>query len=1107
MYKSILIAAAIILLGTPLGAQGGDECASAEVIAVSGFGSYVVAMDNTTATTGLDPIPVIACNVSGQFSDDIWFSFTPDADGSLMADTCDLLGWDTDMVVYDGSGGCGALIEIGCNGDSVASPLCQNFYSQLEIPLLVFGGVTYYFRIGNYGASGTGGAANLNIEFSNVTAEICDDGLDNDADGLTDCFDSVDCPFGTAPCLAPTNDDCVGATDIPVSGPGIYTAFMDSTLASLSVEPLPTIPCPLGSAGTFDQDIWYTLTPDFDAVMSVDTCDPFGWDTHLLIYEGTCGSMIEVGCSGDSDTLAGCQNFYSNVQFLNVSAGITYTFRIGSWAAGVGGTGNLNVSLESSTVEICDDGIDNDIDGLIDCQDVVDCPFGTPPCTLPTNDECSGAIDIPVSGIGTYTVFMDNYLATTSAVPLPTLICPGGASGSFDKDLWYSFTPDIDGIAGVHTCDPNSWDTDLLVYEGDCASLVELACNGDGNSGLPGCQVFYSHVEFLDVTAGTTYTFRIGSWGIGAFGSGELTITLETGSTEICDDGIDNDVDGTVDCQDCDCENDPACAGTYVDGDEIFNAISVGEGANPIDTTTFSDSTHDYNDGNCTGTLLGQMSNDGWYSWIAANTGTYWIHTCDIAGWDTDLVAYEGDCDNLTQIACNGDDAQALVTGCQNFFSFVEIDATAGTEYFFRVGSYVAGVSGTGTLTIEELLCPLLSGLAASTDCASSDVTLTWAGDTYDSIEVLRDSVVVATLPGTDTSFLDSNLANGTYSYDVQGICGGVVGLGQNVVASIAPYGGETDVIFALEGVDDIDSVVGLQQALDFNGITYLTTTEGPDSWGCLGVGTIQRAWMMTGTYPNDYRITDGDGTSLAAAVENGTAIYMEAGDHWGFTHLITAYDNYDGVDQVNVLDGDDSFLVMNGADTGFGLDTSDLSGTPYNQAGAAGGSDWTDQIAPLAGSGGPNVAQLWTEATAGYGTGIYYATDDPSGNTISQSWEFGGFGGDQNDLAARYIAALGGGGNPTGPLFQRGDCNADSGFNIADAIYTLASLFSGGPAGTCSDACDSNDDGGLNIADAIYTLAALFSGGPTPAPPSPGACGEDATGPDALDCVTYNGC
>ncbi|MGE4620345.1 MAG: hypothetical protein AAEJ04_11115 [Planctomycetota bacterium] len=93
------------------------------------------------------------------------------------------------------------------------------------------------------------------------------------------------------------------------------------------------------------------------------------------------------------------------------------------------------------------------------------------------------------------------------------------------------------------------------------------------------------------------------------------------------------------------------------------------------------------------------------------------------------------------------------------------------------------------------------------------------------------------------------------------------------------------------------------------------------------------------------------------------------------------------------------------------------------------------------------------------------------------------------------------------GPNFQRADCNTDGSFNIADAIFSLSSLFSGGPAGTCTDACDSNDDGSVNIADAIYTLAALFSGGTLPTSPSPGSCGPDASNADSLDCTTYNAC
>jgi hypothetical protein len=304
--------------------------------------------------------------------------------------------------------------------------------------------------------------------------------------------------------------------------------------------------------------------------------------------------------------------------------------------------------------------------------------------------------------------------------------------------------------------------------------------------------------------------------------------------------------------------------------------------------------------------------------------------------------------------------------------------------------------------------------------------------------------------------------------------------------------------------VDQIDSVAALQAALDANGVIYVTTTQGPADWGCLGSAGIARVWMMSGTWPNDYRITDADGTALAAAVENGTSVYFESADHWGYVHVVTEYDNYDGVDQAVVVDGDDSFLSMNGADSGFGLDTSDLSGTAYNQA--AVNIDYTDQINALAGAAGPNAVQIWTDAVQGYGTGIFYATDAPYGNTISQSWEFGGFGGDQVDLAARYIAALGGGG-PVGPLFGRGDCNADGGFNLADAVFLLAALFSGGPAGSCLDACDANSDGSVNLADAIFSLASLFSGGPPPSDPAPTGCDVDGDDSDTLDCANFPPC
>ncbi|MDE0957371.1 MAG: hypothetical protein OSB12_01910 [Planctomycetota bacterium] len=1144
-----------------------DECDVATFIDVSaGAGVYTAAFDTTTATDSANPAPTIPCPVLGALSNDVWWEFTSSVDGIAELHTCGVAGdLDTDLVMYEGAD-CTTMIEVGCNGDATILAGCQAYYSHIQF-VPVIGGLTYKIRLGAWGGGGSG-TGTLTLALVVPSPEICDDGLDNDSDGFVDCFDAdcvgnpacfegdpitcadgvdndgdgttdcadvdcsgigpcglesdfcddgidndgdglidcadvIDCPLGSPACLAADNDECDGAIDIgPVAGFGTYTGFVDTTLASDSANPMPTIPCNV--LGSLSNDVWHSFTPDADGAITVHTCDGSGFDTDVVVYEDSlfdCTSLVEVGCNGDSNILVGCQIFYSHITGIPVIGGQTYKIRTGAYGLGVTGTNTLTVEFFSISAEICDDGIDNDGDGLIDCADPVDCPFGIPPCDAAANDECDGATPIDVSaGAGTYTAFFDTTLASDSAYPAPAIPC--AVLGALANDVWFEFSPSVDAVAEIHTCGvAGDLDTDLVVYEGsDCTALTEIACNGDAGI-LAGCQAFYSHVQFVQLSAGLTYKIRIGAWAVET-GTGTVTIDMVVPGIEDCANGVDDDLDGFIDCFDPDCYTDPNC--TYIDGDECFVALDVVEGANLIDTTPFTDSSDLADYGLCPGTFGGNMASDGWYRWVATSDADYWIHTCDAAGWDTDVIIYEGPCDALVPVACNGDDTAGLVTGCQIFFSFIEFTALAGTEYTIRVGSYGAG-GGTGTLNIVPLLCPPMAGLASTSDCVTGDVTLSWTGNAYDTIDILRDSVLIDSVPGTDTSYVDPGLASGSYQYTVQGICAGNISGSQIITTNVASYGGEPHVIFAVEGLDDVDSVAALQVALDANGVSYVTTTLGPAEWGCIGSGTLQCAWMMTGTYPNDYRITDADGAALASAVENGTAVYMEAGDHWGFAHLVSNYDNYDGVDQGLVTDGDDSFVAMDGFDSGFGLDTSDLSGTAYNQANGP-GNDWTDQIQPGVGAAGPNVAQIWANAGGGYGTGNFYATDDPFGNTISQSWEFGGFGGDQVDLAARYLAVLGGGGPPPGTTFQRGDCNADGGFNIADQIYILAALFSGGPAGVCADACDENDDGGINIADGIYGLAALFSGGPPPPAPSPGTCGVDPTD-DALDCASFPPC
>ena len=83
----------------------------------------------------------------------------------------------------------------------------------------------------------------------------------------------------------------------------------------------------------------------------------------------------------------------------------------------------------------------------------------------------------------------------------------------------------VSGAATFTTCDPNSYDTSMVVYEGSCDNQV--ACNGDGDEDSA-CQNWHSEIVDYAVTTGETYYIRLGGWEA-ASGTGTLTITLVGG--------------------------------------------------------------------------------------------------------------------------------------------------------------------------------------------------------------------------------------------------------------------------------------------------------------------------------------------------------------------------------------------------------------------------------------------------------------------------------------------------------------------------------------------------------------------------------------------------
>jgi len=137
-----------------------------------------------------------------------------------------------------------------------------------------------------------------------------------------------------------------------------------------------------------------------------------------------------------------------------------------------------------------------------------DCPIAG------EGDECAGAL-IATNGA--------NPFETNSATPSDNPPSDDQCQGTYldwqnSADIWFRYTASQSGSVLFTTCDENSFDTSMVLYEDSCDNQV--ACNGDADGS--GCQAYHSAFNY-NVESGHTYYIRIGGWQ-GETGEGTLTI-------------------------------------------------------------------------------------------------------------------------------------------------------------------------------------------------------------------------------------------------------------------------------------------------------------------------------------------------------------------------------------------------------------------------------------------------------------------------------------------------------------------------------------------------------------------------------------------------------
>lgn len=147
----------------------------------------------------------------------------------------------------------------------------------------------------------------------------------------------------------PSNDDCAGAESIFFGA-----TFFNTSEATDSGASIDGALCPDTYLGTVSKDVWFRLTAIESGMAIVSTCSSVDFDTDLIAYQDSCGSLQQITCNGDFDGCAG----YSSRMAFEVTIGQSYLVRLGGWNDSETGSGTINVGYSTQPTGACCIGSD-----------------------------------------------------------------------------------------------------------------------------------------------------------------------------------------------------------------------------------------------------------------------------------------------------------------------------------------------------------------------------------------------------------------------------------------------------------------------------------------------------------------------------------------------------------------------------------------------------------------------------------------------------------------------------------------------------------------------------------------------------------------------------
>ena len=461
----------------------------------------------------------------GTVCDDVWeFSNSTQAEGFTNGDVaCRQLGFVGAVTTFDAPPGQGPIWmdQVRCVGDEG---------QLIDCPFDGFG-VNDCEHDEDIGLTClTDGACRIDahcpegrvcVEGACVDAEICDNGEDDDGDGAIDCVDP-DC-FEDAGC--PEGELRLVGGDGPESGRlEVFHA---------------------GEWGTVCDDNWEQPDGSVGPVGFANgdvACRQLGFVGVAAVFNGAPGAdpiwMDGVTCTGEEGRLVDCAFNGFGLDDCGHGEDISLTCldegecRIDEHCP----DGQICADgLCGEPVEICEGGVDDDGDGAIDCEDA-DCegdPVCEPPLSCPDADDRFEDTSDNLPGARVEPGLIED-LILCDADNYDFLLCDGGSV--------------VVTVLFSHA----EGDITALLGHRERGVLVSQGRSGDDDEVLEYTNSSGAQATMDIIVQNNTESIYAIDLVIEGCGAPEP-------EPEICEGGVDEDGDGATDCDDDDCEGDPAC--------------------------------------------------------------------------------------------------------------------------------------------------------------------------------------------------------------------------------------------------------------------------------------------------------------------------------------------------------------------------------------------------------------------------------------------------------------------------------------------------------------------------------------------------------------------